>query len=46
MGKYLVEKTGNVVAVQRQLGHRNAAYSMQYARITAEELSRALDERG
>lgn len=46
MGKYLVEKTGNIAAVQRQLGHHNAAYSMQYARITGGELSRALDERG
>lgn len=45
MGKYLVEKTGNIAAVQRQLGHKNAAYSMQYARITGEELSRALNER-
>lgn len=45
MGKYLVEKTGNIAAVQRQLGHKNAAYSMQYARITGEELSKALDNR-
>lgn len=45
MGKHIMEKTGNVAAVQRQLGHRNAAYSMQYARVTAEELKAVLDER-
>ena len=45
MGKHIIEKTGNIAAVQKQLGHRQAAYSMQYARITAEELSRVLDER-
>lgn len=45
MGKHVMEKTGNVSAVQRQLGHKNAAYSMQYARITAEELSNVLNER-
>ena len=38
MGKHIIEKTGNITAVQRQLGHKNAAYSMQYARITGEEL--------
>lgn len=45
MGKHIMEKTGNVAAVQRQLGHRNAAYSMQYARITGEELRTVLDNR-
>jgi len=45
MGKYLVEKTGNIAAVQRQLGHKNAAYSLQYARVTSEELGEVLDER-
>ena len=35
----IIEKTGNVAAVQRQLGHKNAAYSLQYARITDEELN-------
>ena len=45
MGKHIIEKTGNIAAVQRQLGHRQAAYSMQYARVTAEELGRVLDER-
>ncbi|HQN17362.1 MAG TPA: tyrosine-type recombinase/integrase [Bacteroidales bacterium] len=45
MGRYIIEKTGNVAAVQRQLGHKNATYSMQYARITDEELNGVLDER-
>ncbi len=46
MGKYIIEKTGNIDAVQRQLGHKNAAYSMQYARISADELSGVLNDRG
>ena len=45
MGRYIMEKTGNVAAVQRQLGHKNAAYSLQYARITDEELNVVLDGR-
>lgn len=45
MGRHLIEKTGNIAAVQRQLGHRNAVYSMQYARISAEELRAVLEER-
>jgi integrase len=40
MGRHIIEKTGNIAAVQRQLGHKNAVYSMQYARITDEELNR------
>lgn len=45
MGRHIVEKTGNVAAVQRQLGHKNAAYSMQYARITSQELNDVLNKR-
>jgi len=45
MGRHLIEKTGNIAAVQRQLGHTNAAYSIQYARITDAELADALDDR-
>jgi integrase len=45
MGKHIMEKTGNVAAVQRQLGHKNATYSMQYARITAEELRDIINDR-
>jgi len=40
-----IEKTGNIAAVQRRLGHTNAAYSIQYARITDQELAEALDDR-
>jgi integrase len=45
VGKHLIEKTGNIAAVQRQLGHKNAAYSMQYARISDEELGEVLEDR-
>jgi site-specific recombinase XerD len=45
MGKHIMAKTGNVAAIQRQLGHRQAAYAMQYARVTTEELVQVLDER-
>ncbi|MBN2570582.1 MAG: hypothetical protein JXA68_00520 [Ignavibacteriales bacterium] len=45
MGKYIIEKTGNISAVQRQLGHRNPQYSMQYSRITSTELGKILDTR-
>lgn len=44
MGKHLMDTTGNVAAVQRQLGHRNASYSLQYARITERELDEALNK--
>lgn len=40
-----MEKTGNVAAVERQLGHKNAVYSMQYSRITAEELRDLINSR-
>ena len=40
-----MDKTGNVAAIQRQLGHKNAAYSLQYARITSAELNEVLDGR-
>ena len=46
MGRHLIEKTGNIEAVQRQLGHKNAAYSLQYSRITKEELNEVLNNRG
>lgn len=45
MGKHIIDKTGNIAAVQRQLGHKNATYSMQYARITGEELRNVIDDR-
>lgn len=45
MGKHIMDKTGNVAAVQRQLGHKNAAYSLQYARVSNAELSAVIDDR-
>ncbi len=45
MGVFIMEKTGNVAAVKRQLGHKNASFSLQYSRITNDELKRILDER-
>ena len=45
MGVHLMKKFGNVAAVQRQLGHKNAIYSMQYARVTSDELQDALNDR-
>jgi site-specific recombinase XerD len=45
MGRHIMEKTGNVAAVQRQLGHKNAAYSLQYSRITEDELNDVVDDR-
>ena len=40
MGKHTMAKTGNLAAVQRQLGHRQAASAMPYARVTTEEVAR------
>jgi integrase len=45
MGKHIMEKMRNIAAVQRQLGHRQAAYAMQYARVTTEELAQVLEDR-
>ena len=45
MGRHIVQKTGNLAAVQRQLGHKRLDYSAQYVRITAAELQDVLDER-
>ncbi|KPA11155.1 tyrosine recombinase XerD [Candidatus Magnetomorum sp. HK-1] len=45
MGKHIIEKTGNIAAVQRQLGHKNVAYSVAYSRITDDELQKVLDDR-
>jgi site-specific recombinase XerD len=44
MGRHIMDKTHNVEAVQRQLGHKNAAYSLAYSRITREELSAAIED--
>jgi site-specific recombinase XerD len=45
IGKHIIAKTGNIAAVQKQLEHRQAAYAMQYARATTEELAQVLDNR-
>ena len=45
MGRHIIEKTGNIAAVQRQLGHKNAAYSMQYARISERKLIDVIEDR-
>lgn len=45
MGKHVMEKTQNLAAVQRQLGHKNAVYSLQYSRISKDELQTVLDDR-
>jgi len=45
MGKHIMDKTGNLAAVQRQLGHKNAAYSMQYARVSKDEMKLILEDR-
>lgn len=45
MGRHIIEKTGNIAAVQRQLGHRNVAYSVQYARVSNKELRDVLNNR-
>ena len=34
-----------LIRIQRQLGHRQAAYALQYARVTMEELAQVLDDR-
>ena len=38
-------KTGNLAAVRRQPDHTNAIYSMQYTRISDEELGNASEDR-
>lgn len=43
--RHIVQKTGNLAAVQRQLGHKRLDYSAQYARISADELQGVMDER-
>jgi hypothetical protein len=45
MGKYLIEKIGNLTAVRRQPGHTNATYAIQYTRISDEELGNILEDR-
>jgi integrase len=42
MGRFIMEKTKKVGDVQRQLGHKNSLYSIQYSRITKDELDDVL----
>ena len=44
IGRHLIEKTGDIAAVQRQLGYTNAVYYIKYVRVTDEELAEALDD--
>lgn len=37
--------TDNIAAVQRQLGQKNVANSMQYARISERELADVIEDR-
>ena len=46
MGKRILRKTGNLAAVQRQLGHRNATYTLQYARPSFAEMEAASGDEG
>ncbi len=45
MGVHIIKKTGNLRAVQRQLGHKNPSTTMQYMQFTGQELQDVLDER-
>lgn len=42
--RYVMDTKGGITAVQRQLGHRNLAYSAVYSQKTDEELEQYLDE--
>ncbi len=45
MGKFIIEKTGNPAAVQKQLGHKSPLYSLQYAKSSGEDLGHILNDR-
>jgi len=44
MGRKIADKTRNPAAVQLALGHKNASTSLQYMRVTYEELDQAMEE--
>ena len=44
MGVFLTQKKG-LSAAGRQLQHSNNIYTLEYARVTNQELQEALDER-
>ena len=45
MGKHIQNKTKNAGAIQRQLGQKNIAYALCYARETDEEMDAIIEER-
>ena len=45
MGRHIQESTGNPEAIQKQLGHKNVAYSLGYTRITDSEMEKVLESR-
>ena len=45
VGLHIMEKTGSIAAVQRQLGHKDPASSIQYTRIPHQKLLTVLDDR-
>lgn len=45
MGRYILDSTGNIHAVQKQLNHDSPYYSLQYAQLTEEEIQQVLDQR-
>jgi hypothetical protein len=40
-----MDKTGNIATVQRQLGYRNLAYSVQYALVSNKDMLDVLNNR-
>jgi len=45
MGIYIMKKTGNPAAIQKQLGHKNPAYSVQYSRVLEQKIEEILLDR-
>ncbi|MBI5325284.1 MAG: site-specific integrase [Ignavibacteriae bacterium] len=45
MGIYIMKKTGNPAAIQKQLGHKNPAYSVQYSKVLEHKLEEILLDR-
>ena len=45
MGIYIMKKTGNPSAIQKQLGHKNPAYSVQYSKVLEHKIDEILLER-
>ena len=45
MGIYIMKKTGNPAAIQKQLGHKNPAYSAQYSKVLEHKIEEILLDR-